>query len=156
MRTGLYPEHTLTLARNCSAALAASIAERLQTVLSASAPCTVLTTYAMTECVPICSNPRNGVQKLDSVGPPAGPGVNILLTDGVTLTAAPDVEGEVCVKGACCTAGYEVRPGDGILRTWACCLMLVTNTRVFHSSTLLPPPTHAVRRALFATMLLTC
>ena len=113
MRTGVYPEHTFTLARNCSAALAASIAERLRTVLSASAPCTVMTTYAMTECVPICSNPRDGVQKLDSVGPPAGPEVNILLNDGVTLTAAPDVEGEVCVKGACCTAGYEVRPGDG-------------------------------------------
>ena len=81
MRTGLHPEHTFTLARNCSAALAASIAERLRTVLSASAPCTVLTTYAMTECVPICSNPRDGVQKLDSVGPPAGPEVNILLND---------------------------------------------------------------------------
>ena len=104
MRTGVYPEHTFTLARNCSAALAASIAERLRTVLSASAPCTVMTTYAMTECVPICSNPRDGVQKLDSVGPPAGPEVNILLNDGVTLTAAPDVEGEVCVKGAYCTA----------------------------------------------------
>lgn len=140
MRTGELPPTCLRLARNCSAALSAGVAARLEAALE----CTVLPTYAMSECVPICSNPRFGKVKLGSVGRPAGPEVRLLVqaeaqAEGVApagsldvgtgwfLTSAGGVEGEVCVKGACCTAGYEFRDhmdptfsahvGDGWLRT---------------------------------------
>lgn len=76
-RTGIGPPHSFKLARNCSAALSPSIASRLEVALG----CTVLPTYAMSECVPICSNPRSGIRKLGSVGPPAGPEVAILGPD---------------------------------------------------------------------------
>jgi acyl-CoA synthetase (AMP-forming)/AMP-acid ligase II len=123
MRTGELPYTCLELARNCSAALSPGVAARLETALE----CKVLPTYAMSECVPICSNPRYGDIKLGSVGLPAGPDVRILFssaadadsdgtrrgTDEVvtagTLTERPGQEGEVCVRGACCTAGYEFR-----------------------------------------------
>eukprot|EP00729_Bicosta_minor_P004036 gene4036-6101_t len=112
MRIGEYPKHSLKFARNCSAALAESLAVRLECALGVVA----IPSYAMSECVPICSNPRFGLRKLGSVGPPAGPSVKILVVtgdgDGSTemLTTAPGVHGEVCVKGTCCTSGYEWRP----------------------------------------------
>lgn len=123
MRTGTAPPHSIALARNCSAALSPAIAERLGCALG----CTVLPTYAMSECVPICSNPRRGPIKLGSVGPPAGPEVLVLGSPPaaaplppplLSMRAGPDaeltsragVEGEVCVRGGCVTAGYEPRP----------------------------------------------
>eukprot|EP00039_Didymoeca_costata_P014534 m.235480 g.235480 ORF g.235480 m.235480 type:complete len:983 (-) comp16046_c0_seq6:904-3852(-) len=122
MRKGMFPEHKIQFARNCSAALPQSLAERMEAALG----CSVLPTYAMSECVPICSNPRFGVRKLGSVGPPAGPSVMILDSGTNTLTQEPNVVGEVCVKGDCCITGYEMRPHmdptmemfrDGYLKT---------------------------------------
>ena len=108
MRVGAYPKHSLAFARNCSAALASSLAERMERALGL----VVVPSYAMSECVPICSNPRHGLRKLGSVGPPAGPSVKILVAGatGDELTSAAGVHGEVCVKGTCCTSGYEWRP----------------------------------------------
>eukprot|EP00041_Stephanoeca_diplocostata_P027911 m.779038 g.779038 ORF g.779038 m.779038 type:complete len:1064 (+) comp23276_c1_seq6:299-3490(+) len=137
MRTGVRPEHCLRFARNCSAALLPTIARRMETALQ----CVVLPTYAMSECVPICSNPMPwhprlhasvnkdpsesdtvskikldtvSKIKLDSVGRPAGPDVSILDAHGKLHVVEPNspssgIEGEVCVRGRCCTSGYEFR-----------------------------------------------
>merc|ERR1719316_1991921 len=84
-------------------------------------------TYAMTESMPISSNPRYGPRKLRSVGPRAGPNMGIM--DGDTTKFLPvGQEGEVVVKDGPVTAGYEFREhmdcdpnieafGDGWLRT---------------------------------------
>ena len=86
----------------------------------------MLPTYAMTEALPICANPREPTRrKLASVGPAAGPevGVSTYSSDGSTgilnledgstgilnLEGAPGVEGEVLVRGACVFGGYEPR-----------------------------------------------
>ena len=76
----------------------------------------MLPTYAMTEALPICANPRERTRrKLASVGPAAGPevGVSSYSSDGspglLNLEGAPGVEGEVLVRGACVFGGYEPR-----------------------------------------------
>jgi acyl-CoA synthetase (AMP-forming)/AMP-acid ligase II len=62
---GAAPEHCLKFARNCSAALLPSVGERMESVMGVE----VLCTYAMTESMPIATNPRRGAQrKLRSVG----------------------------------------------------------------------------------------
>lgn len=101
-----------------------SAAEALERVLKLD----VMPTYAMTESMPIASNPRYGSRKLRSVGPKAGP-------DMAIMTGYPDCsllpvgeEGEVVVRDGPVTSGYEVRDhmdcnpniesfGDGWLRT---------------------------------------
>ena len=89
----------------------------------------MLTTYAMTEALPICSNPRQGVRDLETVGPAAGPEVSIVAPiveaapgpaptapgthphapGGVDAELAQGVDGEVAVRGACVFDGYEWR-----------------------------------------------
>merc|ERR1719265_278917 len=83
----------------------------------------------MTESMPICSNPRLGKIKLRSVGPHAGPNLEIKNGHPEDSACAVGVEGEVCVKEGPVTAGYEFRShmdadpnieaisGDGWLRT---------------------------------------
>lgn len=61
--------------------------------------------YAMSECAPICSNPRYGTRKLSSVGLPAGSRVRLLGVDG-SLLEVPGEVGEVVVKGASAMLGY--------------------------------------------------
>ena len=64
------PSHSLQFVRNCSAALLPTISRRLEAALEVE----VLPTYAMTECMPICSNPSprradyHEARKLRSVG----------------------------------------------------------------------------------------
>eukprot|EP01062_Namystynia_karyoxenos_P069710 TRINITY_DN6517_c0_g3_i1.p1 TRINITY_DN6517_c0_g3~~TRINITY_DN6517_c0_g3_i1.p1 ORF type:complete len:653 (+),score=236.97 TRINITY_DN6517_c0_g3_i1:72-1961(+) len=113
--------HGLRLVRNCSAALLPCVGERLRRAL---APAVVLPTYAMTESLPICSNPLRGEVKLGSVGPPAGPSVRIAAPGegaGEEPQWLPAGEaGEVCVRGACVTSGYAEGGGfypGGWLRT---------------------------------------
>jgi acyl-CoA synthetase (AMP-forming)/AMP-acid ligase II/acyl carrier protein len=108
---GTAPLHSLRFIRNCSAALLPTIAERMAAAFN----CEILPTYAMTESMPICSpDIGHGLTKRGSVGRAAGPNVIIGDTkeiDGVSvLSIMPSyVEGEVMVKGACVTSGYEFR-----------------------------------------------
>merc|ERR1712032_187912 len=115
---------SLVLARNCSAALVPSVCEEMEQALKVS----VMPTYAMTESMPICSNPRYGTVKLRSVGPNAGPNMGIMKGFPDNTFLETGAEGEVVVKEGPVTSGYEFRPhmdadpnieafGDGWLRT---------------------------------------
>eukprot|EP00658_Telonema_sp_P-2_P007124 TRINITY_DN12655_c0_g1_i1.p1 TRINITY_DN12655_c0_g1~~TRINITY_DN12655_c0_g1_i1.p1 ORF type:complete len:744 (+),score=118.13 TRINITY_DN12655_c0_g1_i1:24-2255(+) len=97
------PLPLLRLIRNCSAALLPSVAERMEAAFE----CVVLATYAMTECIPICSNPLDGPRKVGSVGPAAGPWLRVLRADRAEADCGE--EGQVAVKGPCMTRGYEAR-----------------------------------------------
>jgi len=117
-------KNKLELVRNCSAALVPSVAEDMQKTLAVS----VMPTYAMTESMPISSNPRYGARKLRSVGPKAGPNLAIMAGHPDNTFLPVGEEGEVVVKEGPVTAGYEFREhmdanpntegfGDGWLRT---------------------------------------
>mmetsp|Transcript_3073 Transcript_3073/g.7062 ORF Transcript_3073/g.7062 Transcript_3073/m.7062 type:complete len:583 (+) Transcript_3073:125-1873(+) len=121
---GKPPENKLQLIRNCSAALVPTVAAAMEEVLKVH----VMPTYAMTESMPIASNPRCGKRKLRSVGMKAGPNMGIMNghPDGTFLNVGE--EGEVVVKGGPVTSGYEFREhmdanpnieafSDGWLRT---------------------------------------
>ena len=99
--------HALHTIRNCSAALLPAVSERIESLFG----CIVLPTYAMTESMPICSNPRFRKRKLGSVGLVAGPDVCIMMAPPEDCTPCEaGQEGHVCVRGACVTEGYEFRP----------------------------------------------
>ena len=74
-RHGAPPPSALQFVRNCSAALLPTVAERMERLLGVD----VLTTYAMTESMPIASNPRHGERRLRSVGFSGGPQVMVLV-----------------------------------------------------------------------------
>eukprot|EP01046_Picozoa_sp_COSAG06_P015786 COSAG06_NODE_1023_length_11042_cov_2.398337_1_plen_2013_part_00 len=103
-KTGAHATHSLTLIRNCSAALAPSTGARLEAALPGA---TVITSYAMTEALPICSNPLRAPRDLSSVGPAAGPDVRVV--DEYNVPVAQNQEGEVVVRGLCAFTGYEKR-----------------------------------------------
>ena len=120
---GIYPAHALRIARNCSAALPPNLARRMGEALGPG--CAVVPSYAMTECLPICSTAVGGLtaakraSKRASVGLPAGPTVRILsraadARGGRRFVALARQEGEVVVlaSGACVTRGYERRAHD--------------------------------------------
>ena len=98
------PSWSLKLVRNCSAALLPSVAARVETAFG----CAVMATYAMTESMPIASNPRGAERSLRTVGLAAGPDCAVRRASGARC--ARGEHGEVCVRGACVTAGYERRP----------------------------------------------
>lgn len=117
-------KNKLELVRNCSAALVPSVAEDIEKALDVR----VMPTYAMTESMPIASNPRYGAVKLRSVGPRAGPDMGIMAGHPDNSFLPIGEEGEVVVKEGPVTAGYEFREhmdcnpniegfGDGWLRT---------------------------------------
>lgn len=121
---GAPPENKLHLIRNCSAALVPTVAEAMEKTLKVD----VMPTYAMTESMPIASNPRHGKRKLRSVGPKAGPEVVIMSGHPDNTILPIGEEGEICVKEGPVTSGYEFREhmdanpnieafGDGWLRT---------------------------------------
>lgn len=99
-------ENHLRLIRNDSAALLPSLAEQMEDFLK----CIVMPAYSMTEANPLCSNPRNGVRKLKSVGPTVGPELTVLAGFPENKVLASGEEGEVCVKGESVMKGYEMRP----------------------------------------------
>jgi len=114
----------LQLVRNCSAALVPTVAEAMEKTLGVA----VMPTYAMTESMPIASNPRYGRRKLRAVGPRAGPELCIMNGHPDNTPMGVGEEGEVCVKEGPVTSGYEFREhmdanpnveafGDGWLRT---------------------------------------
>ncbi|CAJ1396026.1 unnamed protein product [Effrenium voratum] len=121
---GKPPENKLELIRNCSAALLPTVACAMEEVLKVS----VMPTYAMTESMPIASNPRYGKRKLRSVGMQAGPDMRIMNGHPDCSFLPVGEEGEVVVKKGPVTSGYEFREhmdanpnveafGDGWLRT---------------------------------------
>ena len=106
---GAAPHHHLKFARNCSAALLPSVGERMESVMGVE----VLCTYAMTESMPIATNPRQGSQrKLRSVGFSGGPEILVMRDPEYnynTEVCRPNEEGHICVRGECVTLGYETK-----------------------------------------------
>ena len=104
-------KHSLSLMRNCSAALLPPVSKRFLKAFGTDLgqSFTVVPTYAMTESFPICSNPPHLEIKLSTVGPAMGPNIKILNGHPDDTEVAQGMEGEVCVAGACVTSGYLMR-----------------------------------------------
>jgi pyochelin synthetase len=104
---GAAPKHHLLFARNCSAALLPSVGKRMENVLGLQVICT----YAMTESMPIASNPRRGGRRdLRSVGFSGGPEILVMKDPEKNKNleiCGPNEEGHICVRGECVTHGYE-------------------------------------------------
>lgn len=97
----------LRFIRSCSASLAASVLERLES--SFHAP--VLEAYAMTENAhQMTSNPlpKYGVRKPGSVGKATG--IELAVLDDNCQLLPPGAEGEVCIRGPSVTPGYVGNP----------------------------------------------
>lgn len=95
--------HQLCFLRSESAVLPLSVGEAIEDLFG----CYIAQTYAMTESMPIAANPLGPGRKIGSVGPSAGP--MITLCDESGKPTIQGQRGEVCVKGACVTRGYELR-----------------------------------------------
>ncbi|CAK9033700.1 unnamed protein product [Durusdinium trenchii] len=92
------------LVRNCSAALVPVLADKMEQLFE----CVVMPTYAMSESMPIASNPLPPhLRVLRSVGQAAGP--QMVLRHDNNSEPKKGEEAEICVKGACVTKGYEMR-----------------------------------------------
>lgn len=102
----LVSEHSLRLVRSCSAAL--SPGARLALEQAFRVP--VVEAYGMTEaCHQMASTPLGiGRQKPGSVGPAAGPEIAVMDEAGVMVPAGG--RGEIVIRGANVTAGYEDNP----------------------------------------------
>jgi acyl-CoA synthetase (AMP-forming)/AMP-acid ligase II len=98
-------EH-LRFIRSCSASLAPQLMQDLETAFGAP----VLEAYGMTEAAhQMASNPLPpSARKPGSVGPGTGVGVSIMDAEGRHLAAGE--RGEVVIKGANVTRGYENNP----------------------------------------------
>jgi len=93
------------LIRNCSAALVPVLADKMEQLFQ----CVVMPTYAMSESMPIASNPLPpNLRVLRSVGQAAGPQM-VLRHEENNSEPKQGEEAEICVKGACVTKGYEMR-----------------------------------------------
>lgn len=105
------PIHTLRLMRSSSSPLPPAVLERLEAVFQVP----VLEAYGMTEAAhQICSNRPPGIaggRQPGSVGAAAGPEVAILGPDQGLLPAGQT--GEVAVRGANVTSGYEAADHSG-------------------------------------------
>ena len=110
-KRGTKLKHSLTLMRNCSAALLPPVSKRFLKTFGSDLgqEFTVVPTYAMTESFPICSNPPHLEVRLSTVGPAMGPHVKILHGHPDDTEVPAGTEGEVCVTGECVTAGYLMR-----------------------------------------------
>ena len=105
------PTHRLRLLRSSSSPLPPAVLEQLEAAFQVP----VLEAYGMTEAAhQICSNrlPGMGAPRLPgSVGSPAGPEVVVL--DGARRLLPPGQTGEVAIRGANVTAGYEAAEQSG-------------------------------------------
>lgn len=107
----------LRFIRSSSASLAPRVMSRLEEMFRAP----VVEAYGMTEAAhQIACNPLPpGIRKPGTVGPPAGPEVAILTTDGIDTR--PGVEGEVVIRGVNVTSGYLAAPdvnADAFVDGW--------------------------------------
>jgi acyl-CoA synthetase (AMP-forming)/AMP-acid ligase II/acyl carrier protein len=109
------PPHRLRLLRTSSSALPPVLKRRLEEHFEVP----VLEAYGMTEAAhQICSNrlPGGGPPALPgSVGPAAGPEMIVLGPEH--LPSPPGVSGEVAIRGANVTAGYEASDHSGWITT---------------------------------------
>ncbi|MDZ7841276.1 MAG: acyl--CoA ligase [Gammaproteobacteria bacterium] len=98
--------HPLRFIRSCSAALPVPVLHELEATFNAP----VIEAYAMTEAAhQMTSNPLPpGRRRPGSVGIAAGPEVAVM--DGSGRFLAPGETGEIVVRGANVTAGYENNP----------------------------------------------
>ena len=97
--------HPLRFIRSSSASLPTQVIAALEAAFHAP----VIEAYGMTEAAhQMASNPLHGLRKPGSVGPAAGPEVEIMDEAGEIL--APDVVGEVVIRGENVFSGYENNP----------------------------------------------
>jgi acyl-CoA synthetase (AMP-forming)/AMP-acid ligase II len=98
--------HPLRLIRSSSSSLPPQVMAELEKVFS----CPVIESYGMTEAShQMASNPLPPrLRKPGSVGVAAGPAVAIMGDDGTILS--PDQVGEIVIRGANVTRGYEANP----------------------------------------------
>ncbi len=95
----------LRFIRSSSASLPAPVLAELEATFR----CPVVEAYGMTEAAhQMTANPLGAARKPGSVGRPAGPEVAILT--GAEVTMAPEVLGEVVIRGPNVTAGYAANP----------------------------------------------
>lgn len=102
---GQYPE--LRFIRSCSASLAPIVLERLESAFGAP----VLEAYAMTEAShQMTSNPlpHSGGRKAGSVGKATG--IELIILDENGVPQPQGRTGEVCIRGANVTKGYQNNP----------------------------------------------
>ncbi|KAA8492212.1 Oxalate--CoA ligase [Porphyridium purpureum] len=103
---GMHENIHLRFIRSCSASLASSTLEQLESTFHAP----VLEAYGMTEAAhQMASNPlpSHGVRKPGSVGPPQGSVSITILDEQNSEMSTPGVVGEVCIRGANVTHGYH-------------------------------------------------
>lgn len=105
------PPHWLRFLRSSSSPLPPAVLERLEALFQVP----VLEAYGMTEAAhQICSNGLPGIgegRRPGSVGAPAGPEVTVLGPDGQHQPQG--ATGEVAIRGANVTAGYEAAGHSG-------------------------------------------
>jgi amino acid adenylation domain-containing protein len=111
-RSGMQsPPHQLRVLRSVTMPLAPTLRTRLEAVFRVP----VLEVYGMTEAASqVCSSrlPASGVDRRPgTVGPASGPEVAVLGPDGTPRPRG--VSGEVVIRGACVTRGYEGEPQNG-------------------------------------------
>ena len=95
----------LRFVRSSSSSLPPTVIGELEAVFK----CPVIEAYGMTEAThQMASNPLRGVRKPGSVGLAAGPEIAIMDEAGRLL--GPGEPGEVVIRGASVTAGYENNP----------------------------------------------
>jgi oxalate---CoA ligase len=95
----------LRFVRSSSSAMPPTVIGELEAVFQ----CPVIEAYGMTEAThQMASNPLRGVRKPGSVGLAAGPEIAIMDEAGRLL--GPGETGEVVIRGASVTAGYENNP----------------------------------------------
>jgi acyl-CoA synthetase (AMP-forming)/AMP-acid ligase II/acetyltransferase-like isoleucine patch superfamily enzyme/acyl carrier protein len=99
------PVQDIRFTANAAGGLLPVLAEGLRTTFNA----VILTSYGMTECMPISSPPQT--YRLDPTGTsgiPVGPEVIIVDVDvDATKSVGPGVKGNILVRGAPCFGGYE-------------------------------------------------
>ncbi len=105
----IIPRYPLRFIRSCSSALPPQVMVELERVFNTP----VIEAYGMTEAAhQICSNPLPpGIRKVGSVG--VATGCEVAVVDDEGTPVAPGELGQIVIRGANVTAGYESGPTDG-------------------------------------------
>jgi acyl-CoA synthetase (AMP-forming)/AMP-acid ligase II/acyl carrier protein len=112
-RDGCAPPHRLRFLRSAGSAMPPQLLARLESYFRVP----VLESYGMTEAYSACSNRFDGrgpTRRAGTVGPPAGAEVAILDPQGEHLHAG--FPGEIVIRGASATLGYETAGPSGWIR----------------------------------------
>ena len=110
-RDGCAPSHRLRFLRSAGSAMPPQLLARLESYFHVP----VLEGYGLTEAYSACSNRFDGrgpTRRAGTVGPPAGAEVAILDPQGEHLK--PGIPGEIVIRGASATLGYETGPSGWI------------------------------------------